>query len=254
MPSFLMPDMSKMLNVDSSRMLIPHFRGRIYDYQDGFAWIMRELARRRMRQSQRALTMMWEAHLGQTRADGQPYAVHPMRMAERALKSGDGNITDEVVAVILLHDVAEEEVLPLTQIEQDFSDKVSFGVERMTIVPQEGETKLERRERTFKEMLFSKEATIARAYDRQDNLSTMVAGFTDENKIRKNVVETDRLLLPSLARARDATWPEAGNLLWALIDNIRMLNDNLALVYQVRLTDESFVTGLNAEDYSYLLE
>lgn len=241
------------LTVDSTG-LQQGFRGRIYDFQTAYAWIEHELKERRMEQSLRALEVMWEAHFGQRRADGQPYAIHPLRMAERALRYQDPNVTDELIAVNLLHDTVEEEGLTFDEIAENFSEAVLHGVERMTIVPRAGEGKLERRKRTFQEMLFSKEATIARAFDRQDTLSTMSAAFDDADKIRKNVVETDALLLPQLERARETTWSEAGNLLWLLIDELRMINDNLALFYGVRLSDEGFWNETKARDYKQLLD
>ena len=79
----------------------------------------------------------------------------------------------------------------------------------------------------------------------------MSASFPDE-KVRKNVVETDWLLLPTLKRA-ESLWPEASNLLHLLRVSIRGINDVYALAYNVKLRDENFVNAKGAQDYSILL-
>lgn len=93
-----------------------------------------------------------------------------------------------------------------------------------------------------------KKATIGKRFDRYNNLTTMSASLLDD-KVRKNVVETDLLLLPTLKRAEDL-WPEVSNLLHLLRTSIRGVNDIYALAYKVRLQDANFVNAKDAQDYS----
>ncbi len=197
----------------------------------------------------RALVYMRDHHAGQFRKDGQPYEIHPLMMACYAVSLESKYITSVVVSGILLHDVPEELGMPVDEL--PFSDGVKRAVKYVTLTRFKDETKFEHKKRYMNELLECRESVIIKAIDRMFNLMTMSAVFPPD-KVRKNVVETDMLLLPVLREAK-RKWPEMSPLLWVLRTGIRAVNDNLALALNVRLTDPDFVNPPDAVDYSYLL-
>ncbi len=212
----------------------------------------------KMYESLRALPYMRNAHEGQTRSDGQRYEVHPLSMACYALSLMpmsmiDGKtacINDVTIATILLHDVSEETRIPVESM--PFSDEVLHAVKYMTISERfPGETKFELKRRYANELLEDPHAVICKAIDIYYNLSTMIPTFSEE-KIRKNIVETDLLRMPVLKQAKKK-YSTMRPLLWILRENITMQLYPLALQYGVKLTSDNFQNAPDAKDYSYLV-
>lgn len=227
----------------------PDFVGRVVDVEQTILFLRAWFMGREMHQSLKALGYMMMHHAGQARTDGQPYIVHPLSMASHATSINDKNITDELMATLLLHDLREDAHIAIN--EMPFSDCIRNGVKYMSLIRFNDESKYELKKRYYNELLESKEATIGKGFDRYNTLSTMSASFPDE-KTRKNVVETDMLLLPTLKEG-EQKWPEASNLLHLLRVSIRGINDIYALAYKVKLMDENFVNAADACDYSYLV-
>ena len=223
--------------------------GRVFDASKMYVYLRGALDGAGMEESVRALTYMRNHHEGQFRNDGQPYEIHPLMMACYAMSLGDGLITDSVIATILLHDVCEESNVLVEEL--PFSESVQRGVKYITLTRFHNETKYEQKKRYMNELLESLEATIAKAIDRYVNLATMPGTFSDD-KMRKNVVETDMLLLPVLKQAK-YKWPQATKLLYALRTNIRSVNDVQAILLGVKLTDPGFVNSPHAKDYAFLV-
>ena len=73
---------------------------KMYTYLRGF------LIGANMRESLTALQFARRMHKNQTRKDGTPYIVHPLRMACYAIAIGIRD--DNIVATVLLHDVVED--------------------------------------------------------------------------------------------------------------------------------------------------
>lgn len=226
-----------------------NFVGRYRSVDDMILYMKGVFTGAGFQESLRALGYMQEHHAADKRRDGQPYIVHPLRMANFAISINDSNITDSLVATLLLHDVVEETNVTIQEL--PFASIIRNGVKYMSLIRFDDESKYEHKRRYYNELLESKEASICKGIDRFDNLSTMSASFTEE-KIRKNVVETDQMLLPMLKAAANK-WPEASNLIYVLRDIIRTINDIYALSYKVKLTDEHFVSAPDAKDYTYLL-
>lgn len=222
--------------------------GRMFDADKMFTYLKGYLAGAKMTESLRALTYMRECHAGQVRNDGQPYAVHPLMMACYTVALNHPAVTDAMIAVQLLHDVPEETGKKIE--EMNFSSTVLHGVKQMTLTRFDHETKWAAKERYMNELLESLEAMVCKLVDRAKNLMTMQGTFS-KDKIRKNVVETDVLLLPVAKKAKEK-WVEAADLLHVLRTNVRSANDILAMAYKVRLTDPMFVNPPDAKDYMYL--
>lgn len=230
--------------------LNPGCCGRMYDADKMFVYVKGRLAGAKMNEAVKALNYMREAHKkSNPRKDGQPYEIHPLMMECLALSFDNPYITEATHATILLHDVPEEEESAVSLL--PFSDEIKRGVKYMTITKFKNETDFEKKKRYMNELLESRDAVIGKAIDRYVNLSTMPGSFPDD-KVRKNIVETDMLLLPVLREAK-YKYSEITSLLYILRNMVRNTNDTLAIKYGVKLTDPEFVNAPGAKDYSYLL-
>lgn len=227
----------------------PDFAGRVVDVEQATLFLRAWLMGKGWNEGLRALGYMKTHHARQTRKDGQPYIIHPLMMASHAMSINDENITDDLIATLLLHDLREDAHVSIA--EMPFNGRIKNGVKYMSLIRFDDESKYELKKRYYNELLESKEATIGKGFDRYNNLTTMSASFPEE-KVRKNVVETDMLLLPTLKKAEEL-WPEASNLLHLLRTSIRGINDVYALAYKVQLRDANFVNVKDAKDYSELL-
>lgn len=183
-------------------------------------------------ETMRALGYARRKHLGQFRDNGEPYIVHPLSMANFAI--GLGLTDDNLLAVILLHDICEDTFTSVNEL--PVNDTVRHGVKYMTIQELPGEDKYETKRRYFWSLLEDKNALICKAIDRYSNLSTM-AGVFDEERIKKNLRETHELLMPVLKEAKES-YPEYANELYILRNIIRNLYVNLAIVLGENLFDE----------------
>lgn len=184
-------------------------------------------------QTMRALGYTRRKHHNQARDSGEPYIVHPLSMACFAI--GLGLTDDDLIAVILLHDVCEDTKTAVEDL--PVNDIVKHGVKYMTITEMPGKTPLEQKRRYFWSLLEDCHSLICKAIDRYSNLSTMVGIFTIE-KIEKNIRETHDLLLPVLKEAKEH-YPEYANEFFVLKNILRSLNDNLAMVFGIDLYSAS---------------
>lgn len=172
-----------------------------------------------MTESIKALQYARKAHEGQTRmGDGSPYIIHPLSMACYAVALGVKD--DNIIATILLHDVVEDcdkqvEYLPV-------NDTIKRAVKYMTITAFDTDTsKIETKCRYFNELLDCREALICKALDRYNNLADMPIHFSDD-KLAKNIAETEVLLLPILKKAKEK-YSDLADILFVLRTNITTL-------------------------------
>lgn len=166
--------------------------------------------KKEMNQSRIALEFAEKMHRGQMRKEGIPYIVHPMTMAKHALMAG--LTEDDLIAVILLHDVCEDcgvepEELPL-------NEKIQQGVRHMTCKKQEGETKKQAKERYYTQMRGCKEACIVKVFDRCHNISSMAQAFSKE-RMQSYIKETRQYIFPLLDENKE-TYPEVAGVMWIL--------------------------------------
>lgn len=173
-----------------------------------------------MTESLRALQFAREHHAGQTRKDGTPYIVHPLSMACYAVALGLRD--DNIIATILLHDVVEDcgvqiEYLPV-------NNTIKQAVKYMTVIEFDTDVdKIETKCRYFNELLDCPEALICKALDRYNNLADMPMNFT-QDKMAKNIAETEILFLPILKKAKEK-YPHLADILFVLRTNIGTLNE-----------------------------
>ncbi len=163
-----------------------------------------------MVQSQAALEYAIVKHRDQVRKEGIPYIIHPMVMAKHALMLG--LTEDDLVAVVLLHDVCEDcgvepEGLPV-------NENVRQGVYYMTCKKQEGETKAQAKERYYTQMAASREACIVKVLDRCHNVSSMAQAFSPRG-MQAYIMETRQYILPILEQNIEK-YPETASAMWIL--------------------------------------
>lgn len=75
--------------------------------------------------TQKAMVLAYNAHLGQKDKSGVPYIYHPIHLAEQM-------DTEEECIVALLHDVVEDTDVTFTQLEKDFSVNVIEALKLLT--------------------------------------------------------------------------------------------------------------------------
>ena len=173
-----------------------------------------------MTESLKALQFARERHAGQTRKDGTPYIIHPLSMACYAVALGLRD--DNIIATILLHDVVEDcgvqiEYLPV-------NNTIKQAVKYMTVIEFDTDVdKIETKCRYFNELLDCPEALICKALDRYNNLADMPMNFT-QDKMAKNIAETEILFLPILKKAKEK-YPHLADILFVLRTNISTLNE-----------------------------
>ncbi|MFC2023399.1 HD domain-containing protein [Chloroflexota bacterium] len=84
-----------------------------------------------------ALVLAAKAHRGQTRkASDIPYIVHPMHVSVTLLRCG---FSEDKAIAGLLHDVVEDQDVPLAVIEERFGPDVAYMVDVVTERKREGE-------------------------------------------------------------------------------------------------------------------
>ncbi|MBQ3271415.1 HD domain-containing protein [Candidatus Saccharibacteria bacterium] len=218
-----------------SRLVSNHLE---YDENKLYTRLLAQFEVLGMTESIKAITFARKKHAGAIReSSGQAYIVHPLQMASIAIAMGLKD--DNLIAVIILHDIVEDTETSLSDL--PVNDQVKHGVNLMTTKQLDGESKSQIKVRYFMELKDDKNAIICKALDRFVNLATMAGEFSTE-KIKKNVIETDQLLLPILREAKDL-YPELIPTLYLLRVMIRSVNETLANAYGVELKGEQLYGG-----------
>ncbi len=122
-------------------------------------------------------------HKGQTRACGEPYINHPMRVAGAVMLAKDPpstEITDDTVVAAWLHDVYEDTHYSSPVLVNPFGYKVDkLVVELTNVFTTDGTVGMNRAQRKAAEVKrlasVSSEAQIIKLCDRIDNLRTIGA-------------------------------------------------------------------------------
>ena len=146
-----------------------------------------------LQETSRAIDYAEEMHRGQYRKTSDwseekvPYIVHPFIMACHAHALGIRD--DTVLAAVLLHDVCED--CGIRPEELDYSSSVQEAVRLLT--KQKGWDPAV----YFSGIEGSSTASIVKALDRCNNLSTMMLAFTEEDII-EYIDETETWILPLL--------------------------------------------------------
>lgn len=173
---------------------------KMYTYLKGYA------TGRNMTQTLLALGFARKLHKGQYRKSGEPYIIHPLIMACHAISMGV--VKDEVIATILLHDVAEDCDVSINDL--PCNDEVKTAVRLLTYVKPdkylerdgEGVSIKQVKEKYYEEISKNSTATIGKLFDRCHNVSTMAGTFTKE-KLLDYIEETKDYVLPLIRVVKD---------------------------------------------------
>lgn len=143
-----------------------------------------------------------EMHDGQTRKSGEPYIMHPLRVARFIATWG---FESDVICAALLHDVVEDCHTTIDEVERLFGDSISKIVDAVTSLKKD----LENADELTKEEIdklsdiklqekMTEKALFVKAADRLDNLYTIDV-FSEEKKIKK-AKHTREVIIPMLMK------------------------------------------------------
>ncbi len=128
---------------------------------------------------EQVLLLAQSAHTGQTRDDGHPYVIHPIRVAKMLLEDMEERDVN-VIAAALLHDVVEDTSVTLEEIHQQFGQRIAELVNSVTRPRAKEETeadKLTTKPKNYQKIFASAPETICiKAADILDNMRSWVAG------------------------------------------------------------------------------
>lgn len=121
----------------------------------------------------KALVLAEKAHQNQTRDEGIPYVIHPVRAAN--ILYYEKNLDDaELLSAVLLHDVVEDSPISLIDIKSHFTDKVALLVKNLTRERPQNETEEQKQknktEKFLTIMAADVETRLAKCADLLDNL------------------------------------------------------------------------------------
>ena len=168
--------------------------------------VMKELVRNHKISNKKivkkAYDYAFEMHEGQTRKSGEPYIMHPLRVARFIASWG---FESDVICAALLHDVVEDCPTTIKDIEILFGDSISNIVDAVTSLDKD----LENAEGLTKEELdklsdlklkekMTEKALFVKAADRLDNLYTIEI-FPKEKQIKK-AIHTREVIIPMLMK------------------------------------------------------
>lgn len=177
-----------------------------------------------MQQSAEALEAAIRLHQGQKRTEGKPYIIHPMMLAMHGIALGVAK--DDLMAVMLLHDVCED--CPVCPEELAVNENVRQGVRCITKTRREGEDKEAMMQRYMEDIRESKEACIAKIFDRCHNVSSM-AGVFSEKRMQAYITETKKYIYPLIQYVKE-TYPEYDSAVFALEYQITSIINGLELI------------------------
>lgn len=147
-----------------------------------------------------ALELAKVAHAQQKRDEGDPYVIHPIRLANTLIYDLGVRDTDLVIAGIL-HDVVEDSDISLKVIEERFGKKVAELVAALTR-EKDRETKRQKFERTKRG---PPEVRLLKTCDWLDNLRSFPFRTDRGERWQRHLKEAREMYIP-LAEATADTW------------------------------------------------
>ena len=194
-------------------------RDRMFSEEHMFTRLKTIAELQNLKETYKALYYARDQHKAETRNRQKfsdvriPYIIHPLMMACHAISMGISE--DEILAAILLHDVCEDcGVVPE---ELPFSENVREAVRVLTKKSGKGMSKEEKDRYTaayYHEIGQNRIASIVKAIDRCNNVSTMAMCFSDE-RLNRYIEETENYVMPLLSETRQ-NYPEFNNALFLI--------------------------------------
>lgn len=144
---------------------------------------------------EKALVFAEKAHIGQLRASGDPYIVHPYNTA---LILAEFQADTETIVAGLLHDTVEDTDITLTDLEKEFGKEIAFMVESVTKLGQLKYRGVERHTESLRRFFVAMSEDIRvimiRLADRLHNVRTLK--FLPKEKQRRIALETLEIYAP----------------------------------------------------------
>ena len=145
---------------------------------------------------ERAYLVAKEGHEKQKRASGEPYINHPLQVAQILTEL---HLDDETIAAALLHDVVEDTVFELDEVEDMFGPEIALlidGVTKLGRIPfkSKEEQQLETYRKMFLAMSKDIRVIMIKLADRLHNMRTLK--FMREEKRHRIAQETMELYAP----------------------------------------------------------
>ena len=146
---------------------------------------------------ERAFAFAHEAHITQRRKTGEPYIVHPLKVA---IILAEIRTDLESIAAGLLHDVVEDTPTTHEDIVAQFGEDVAHLVDGVTKIKKVAYvSKTERQAENYRKMFFKMSQDVRvlliKIADRLHNMRTL-SGFTNEDKQREVAQETLDIYAP----------------------------------------------------------
>ena len=191
---------------------------------------------------ERAYLVASEGHQGQIRASGEAYINHPLHVAEILAEL---HLDDETIAAALLHDVVEDTLFTLEEVEDMFGSEIAYlidGVTKLSQIPfmSKQEQQLETYRKMFLAMAKDIRVIMIKLADRLHNMRTLK--FMRKDKQKRISKETMEVYAPLANRLG------INNIKWELEDlSLRYLEpeiyyDLVENVKQKRKERQSFVS------------
>lgn len=136
-----------------------------------------------------------KAHASEKRKSGEPYITHPISVS---LYVADLKLDTDTIAAALLHDVVENQHIPIATIKKEFGTDIAFLVEAVTKVDKVRYRGEERAVESLRKMFLALaediRVVIIKLMDRLHNMETLE--FHTEEKQRRIALETVELFAP----------------------------------------------------------
>ncbi|WP_297521870.1 HD domain-containing protein [uncultured Clostridium sp.] len=146
-------------------------------------------------QAIKALILAERLHEGQTRRSGEPYIIHPVRVANGLISLG---IADEnMIIAALLHDVLEDTSMTSKMLVNE-QKLPKDAVEIIVLLTKEKDYKADA---YYNNIAGSSKAAIVKIADRCHNIATLQ--FFDDQKIGKYVADTEKYIYPLFNKIKD---------------------------------------------------
>ena len=141
---------------------------------------------------ERAFLVADEAHRGQTRVSGEPYISHPLQVANILT---DLHLDDVTIAAALLHDVVEDTIFTLAEMEDMFGPEVAMLIDGVTKLGRiQYKSKEDQQLETYRKMFLAMAKDIRvimiKLADRLHNMRTLKYMRADkQQRIAKETIE-----------------------------------------------------------------
>jgi HD domain/Cytidylyltransferase-like len=144
-------------------------------------------------ESEEALQFATQAHAGQTRAGGEPYVNHPIRVADSIKQYKQSHNLDALINAALLHDTVEDTDTTHEILHDLFGGLVASLVKELTSDPEQIKKMGKAQYLAHKMAAMSSYALVIKLADRLDNVKDITTARTPEWR-QKYKKETEHIL------------------------------------------------------------